>query len=112
MLRPPKIPCPFPEFHNENPADVDLFGQDFNKLSERPPFIPGVINTFCRVAVLISEVLTLGEKQRDNEDTGIGDQAVLRRRSEILAEVKAMSSSLPPALHYEHNFTPETCFLG
>ncbi|KAI1151903.1 putative C6 transcription factor [Nemania diffusa] len=112
VLRPPKIPCPFPEFHNENPADVDLFGQDFNKLSERPPFIPGVINTFCRVAVLISEVLTLGEKQRDNEDTGIGDQAVLRRRSEILAEVKAMSSSLPPALHYEHNFTPETCFLG
>ncbi|KAI0104632.1 putative C6 transcription factor [Nemania sp. FL0031] len=111
VLEPPKVPCLFPEFHNENPAIVDLFGQQFTAASAQPPVVVGAVNTFCRVAVLMSEVLTLGQRHKDNEDTGLGDQAILKRRGEILVEVNTIGDSLPPALRYEDNFTPETCFL-
>ncbi|KAI1120967.1 putative C6 transcription factor [Nemania abortiva] len=111
VLQPPKIPCLFSEIQSENPANVDLLDQEFTASSAQPPFVAGAINAFCQVAVLMSEVLMLGKSYKDSEETGHGDRTVLRRRSEILAQLNTINNLLPPALHHEHNFTPGTCFL-
>ncbi len=111
VLQPPIIPCLFPDSSPENPTNVDLFGQPFTSSSSQPPFVTGAISTFCRTAVLLSEVLTYGQVHRDNEDTNFGDRANLIKRKEFLANLNAIGNSLPSALRHDHNFTPATCFL-
>ncbi|KAI0438480.1 putative C6 transcription factor [Xylaria telfairii] len=112
ILEPPKIPCLFPEFNYETPTNVDLFGQEFTASSAPPPSVGGAISTFCQLAVLMSEVLTLGQGRKENETTDIGDQTPkLRKREAALAQLNTISDSLPSALHHDQNFTPETCFL-
>ncbi|KAI0471413.1 putative C6 transcription factor [Xylaria cf. heliscus] len=112
ILRPPKIPCLFSEFNYEIPYNVDLFGQEFTASSAPPSSISGVISTFCRLAVLMSEVLTLGQGRDDEEETGHGEPNKLRRRKAALAQLNTIGDSLPSALRHSQNFTPETCFFG
>ncbi|KAI1748720.1 putative C6 transcription factor [Xylaria castorea] len=111
VLQPPKIPCLFPKFNYEIPINVDLFGQEFTALSTQPPSVGGAISTLCQLAVLVSEVLTLGQAGKDNEAAGLGDRFYLRRRKAALAQLNKISDSLPSALHHDLNFTPETCYL-
>ncbi|GAW13360.1 hypothetical protein ANO14919_027440 [Xylariales sp. No.14919] len=112
ILQSPPIPCLFPGFSYENAANVDIFGQNFNSnTSPQPPSVTGAVNAFCEVAVLMSEVLAQGKDCKDNENTGSGDGAVLKRQSELLARLSSISNSLPSALRHDYNFTPETCFL-
>ncbi|KAI0427478.1 putative C6 transcription factor [Xylaria sp. FL1042] len=111
ILQPPKIPCLFPEFNYESPTNVDLFGQPFTPSSSQPPFVTGAISTFCRVAVLISEVLTYTQSHNNDHKTNFGHRAILIKRLEFLAKLKAIDIALPSALRHDQNFTPATCFL-
>ncbi|KAI0409208.1 putative C6 transcription factor [Xylaria palmicola] len=111
VLGPPKIPCLFPEFTYETPINVDLFGEEFTTASPQPPFVGGALNAFCRVVILMSEVLALGRGHKDNEDAGTGEHTKLRERKEALSQLNSLANSLPSALQYNQNFTPETCYL-
>ncbi|KAI0968388.1 putative C6 transcription factor [Xylaria arbuscula] len=111
VLPQPSIPCLFPEVSYETSSNVDLFGQPFNSASLQPPFVTGATSTFCRVAVLVSEVLAHGQGRGDNEETGFGGRADLIKRADFLAQLKTLSDALPPALRHDLNFTPATCFL-
>ncbi|KAI1274925.1 putative C6 transcription factor [Xylaria sp. FL0933] len=111
VLEPPKIPCLFPDFNFENPANVDLFDQPFTASSSQPPFVTGAISTFCRVAVLASEVLAYTQSHENSKETDFGHQANLLKRRELLAKLKAFGEALPSALRHDQNFTPATCFL-
>jgi hypothetical protein len=109
--KPPKIPCLFPEFSYETPVNVDLFNQPFATSSLQDPFVIGAINTFCRLSVLMSEVQAHGHGHSDNKGTGVGAEEDLGRTNEFYKQLKAMGNSLPSALRYDLNFTPQTCFL-
>ncbi|TRX95717.1 hypothetical protein FHL15_003271 [Xylaria flabelliformis] len=111
LLQSPGIPCLFPDFNYETLVSVGLSDQQFTSLSAQPPSLGGAISTFCQLAVLMSEVLRIGQWQKDNEDTCLEYHVQLKSRKAALAQLDVISESLPPALHHEHNFTPETCFL-
>ncbi|KAI1302881.1 putative C6 transcription factor [Xylaria venustula] len=111
VLPQPSIPCLFPEANYETTSNVDLFGQPFNSESLQPPFVTGATNTFCRVAMLVSEVLAYGQGRSDNEETAFGDRADLIKRADFLTQLKRISNALPSALRHDLNFTPATCFL-
>ena len=111
VLQPPKIPCPFFENVYQTSTNLDIFGQPFTAASPQPPFVPGAIGTFCRVAVLVSEILTYGQDTRDREDTGTPDGDNITKRTEFWVRINAINNSLPPSLRYDQNFTPSTCFL-
>ncbi|KAJ2975588.1 hypothetical protein NUW58_g8308 [Xylaria curta] len=111
MVHPPQTPCLFPEVSYENPTNVDLFGQTFTASSSQPPFIVGAVDVLCRVAVLMSEVRALVGVDWNDESSNLAGQTNLRQRRRSLARLNAISDSLPSMLRYDHNFTPETCFL-
>ncbi|KAI1424240.1 putative C6 transcription factor [Xylaria sp. FL1777] len=111
ILQPPEIPCLFPEFNRDSPTNIDIFGQPFISSSPQPPFVTGAISVFCVVAMLVSEVLTYGQGQKDNEETDSTDRAHLIKRNEFMTKLNAINDSLPSALRHDYNFTPATCFL-
>ncbi|KAI3325344.1 putative C6 transcription factor [Xylariaceae sp. AK1471] len=112
IIPPPKIPCLFPEFSYETSINVDLFGQPFAASSIQPPFVIGAVNTFCRVAVLMSEVMTYTNGHKDHEETGSpGEEDDVRKTNEFYAQLNEIDDSLPSALRHDHNLTPQTCFL-
>ncbi|KAI0864873.1 putative C6 transcription factor [Xylaria cubensis] len=110
VLQSPGIPCLFPDFNYDTLVNVGQSGRQFTALSAQPPSLGGAISTFCQLAVLMSEVLRLGQWHKDNEDT-CEYHAQLKSRKAALAQLDKISESLPSALNHNHNFTPETCFL-
>ncbi|GAW26592.1 putative C6 transcription [Rosellinia necatrix] len=110
-LQKPVVPCLFPEFDHENPANVDLFGETFTESSQQPPIVVGAVNTLCRVANLMKAALDIGKGSRDNGKTGVDDPADVQSRIAVLGELHSISDSLPPKLRHDVNFTPQTCFL-
>ncbi|KAK5625141.1 hypothetical protein RRF57_000858 [Xylaria bambusicola] len=111
VLQPPDVPCPFTENSYETSTNVDIFGQPFTSTSPQPPLVTGAIGTLCRVAVLMSEVLTFGQNHKSSEDINSGGQDHVDERIEFLMKLNEIDNSLPPSLRHDQNFTPSTCFL-
>ncbi|KAI1359785.1 putative C6 transcription factor [Xylaria arbuscula] len=111
ILQTPKIPCPYLVDMYGSTTNVDIFDRPFTATSPQPPYVSGAIGTLCRVAVLVSEILTYGQDTKDKEDTGPEQQDNITKRTEFLVRLYAIDSSLPSSLRHDQNFTPSTCFL-
>ncbi|KAJ3566189.1 hypothetical protein NPX13_g7231 [Xylaria arbuscula] len=111
ILQTPKIPCPYLEDMYGNTTNVDIFDRPFTAASTQPPYVSGAIGTLCRVAVLVSEILTYGQDTKDRQEAGPEQQDNITKRTEFLVRLQAIDNSLPSSLRHDQNFTPSTCFL-
>ena len=84
-----------------------MMGLSFTLVSSQPPFVDGVVYTYCQFAVLLNEVMKYNNEVQNDH----GSPADLHRRTELYGKLEALEKSLPPALCHDSNFTPQTCFL-
>ncbi|KAI0516950.1 putative C6 transcription factor [Xylaria bambusicola] len=111
VLQPPQVPCPFPENNHDSSNNLDIFGQPFTSASPQPPLVSGAIGILCRVAVLMSEILTFGQDHKSYGVIGTDGQGNLNKNIAFLMKLNEIDNSLPPSLRHHQNFTPSTCFL-
>lgn len=110
MIPPPQIPrC----FEPPPPAtcgpipNVDLLGNPHTGGSKSPPFITGALYLACDITVMLYESMEWNFRSE-----GIwGTEEDLRKRREMIDQVRRWRARLPPNMQDDINFTPQTCYL-
>jgi hypothetical protein len=110
-LPPPKVPCLFPDFNHLQPWNFDLFGQRFTTSTSHPPFVDGATNAFCRISILVNEIMEYTSGHEDHKGGGSDEAERISKRIEYYTQLNSISDSLPWGLRHDRNFTPQTCYL-